>query len=132
MTIITGSETLRTRFCQQSFRTQGPGRDTAYAKLVDNAVLRSWQWQCVNWSLGTPPDANSVHDVVINDAVHWYHGPADTNPYSFPGPDRVIQFPDSIPWDHFQYANVDSAIRVAIGVSGTQYLIALDFGAGGV
>jgi hypothetical protein len=114
LTAITDSQLLWTRFCQQSFRAQASGRDTAYAKLVDNAVLRSWQWQCVNWNLGTPSDDDSVHNVVINDAVHWYHGSAMRDPYSSPGPDRVIHVPSYIPWDSLHYTNEDSLIRVAI------------------
>ncbi len=114
LTIITGSETLRTRFCQQSFLSQGPGQDSAYAKLVDKALLRSWQYQSVLWNLGAPPDANSVHDVVINDAKHWYHGSAKRDPYSSPGPDRVIHIPSYIPWDSLHYTNEDSLIRVAM------------------
>ena len=105
---------LQTRFCQQFFRTQASGRDTVYAKLVDGAMLRSWQMQVDAWNLGTPPDADHIHQVFINDTVNWYHGPAISDPYSLPGPDRRIGIPCDIRWNVFHYANEDSAMRVAV------------------
>jgi len=106
-------ESLKVYFCDQFFRNDSGGEEFAstFAQYVKDAMLYSWRMQVDTWNLGTPPDADSIHQVFINDDTNWYHAPAITAAVS--GPNRKIAFehdPSSL-WLYDAYVNKDSAVR---------------------
>ena len=104
---------LRVHFCQQFFRNHnlGPGHDTVFVRFADTAMLRSWRTQVCTWNLGVPPDADHIHQVLVNDAVNWYHAPAGTATYD--GSNRRIALGyDPLHIDtSYMYTDEESAVQ---------------------
>lgn len=116
------TESLKVYFCDQFFRIgshpQGEGHADVFAQYVKNAMLESWQKQVNEWSFGGPPDADSIHQVFVNDTVHWYHDVAINNNWADSGANRQIGIRSSN-WygSRFDSAYSSESIRVKVAVA---------------
>ena len=97
------SELLKVYYCDQFFRTQinpqGEGHADGFAQCVEDDMLESWRMQVDTWSLGSPPDTDSIHQVFVNDSTIWYHMLAATG--MLKGDDRKIAV----------WSNIDSVLH---------------------
>jgi hypothetical protein len=112
------NESLKVYFCAQFFRNHpdSEGHAPVFAQYVKNAMLESWQKQVVDWSLGTPPDTDHIHQVFVNDSQNWYHDDIDS--WADSGANRQIGIRyNSRYGSRFDSAYSNESIRVKVAVA---------------
>jgi hypothetical protein len=122
---------LQIRYCQQFFQNHdsGPAHDTVLVRYADTAMLRSWRMQVDTWNLGSPPDADNVHQVFVNDTVNWYHVSAGTAAYESSNRRIALGF-DPLHIDtSYTYTDEESAVQSFLAhefFHGVQYGLSQD------
>ncbi len=69
------TELLLVYFCDQFFMglPGGEAHAAVFAQYSENAMHESWQTQVGAWGLGSPADADNIHEVFINDSLRYFH-----------------------------------------------------------